>query len=135
MSRLAKLVTMMTFEMMMPLETFKALVMPIRRMLTFVTVTTFATIKTLLMLLTFSVTRFGEISPLWQRFTSNRQFFDRLPVIWQICDIIGLICIAANGRILKNNLVTLATLESTMLALSSDLLISVPTAMIYMTTT
>ena len=135
MSRLAKLVTMMTFEMMMPLETFKALVMPIRRMLTFVTVTMFATIKTLLMLLTFSVTRFGEISPLWQRFTSNRQFFDRLPVIWQICDIIGLICIAANGRILKNNLVTLATLESMMLALSSDLLISVPTAMIYMTTT
>ena len=134
MSRLAKLVTMMTFEMMMPLETFKALVMPIRRMLTFVTVTTFATIKTLLMLLTFSVTRFGEISPLWQKFTSNRQFFDRLPVIWQICDI-GLICIAANGRILKNNLVTLATLESMMLALSSDLLISVPTAMIYMTTT
>ena len=59
MSRLAKFVTMMTFEMMMPLETFKALVMPIRRMLTFVTVTTFATIKTLLMLLTFSVTRFG----------------------------------------------------------------------------
>ena len=135
MSRLAKLVTMMTFEMMMPLETFKALVMPIRRMSTFVTVTTFATIKTLLMLLTFSVTRFGEISPLWQKFTSNRQFFDRLPVIWQICDIIGLICIAANGRILKNNLVTLATLESMMLALSSDLLISVPTAMIYMTTT
>ena len=135
MSRLAKPVTMMTFEMMMPLETFKALVMPIRRMLTFVTVTTFATIKTLLMLLTFSVTRFGEISPLWQRFTSNRQFFDRLPVIWQIFDIIGLICIAANGRILKNNLVTLATLESMMLALSSDLLISVPTAMIYMTTT
>ena len=135
MSRLAKPVTMMTFEMMMPLETFKALVMPIRRMLTFVTVTTFATIKTLLMLLTFSVTRFGEISPLWQKFTSNRHFFDRLPVIWQICDIIGLICIAANGRILKNKLVTLATLESMMLALSSDLLISVPTAMIYMTTT
>ena len=41
-----------------------------------------------------SVTRLGEISPLWQKFTS----------LWQICDIIGLIFIIANGQILKNNL-------------------------------
>ena len=41
-----------------------------------------------------SVTRFGEILPLWQNFTS----------LWQNCDIIGLMFIVSNGQILKNNL-------------------------------
>ena len=30
-----------------------------------------------------SVTRFGEISPLWQKFTSLWQFLDSLFLIWQ----------------------------------------------------
>ena len=30
-----------------------------------------------------SVTRFGKILPLWQRFTSIWQFFDSLFLIWQ----------------------------------------------------
>ena len=47
----------------------------------------------------FSVTRFGEISPLWQKYKS-------IQVFGQICDIIGLIIIVANGQILKNNLTT-----------------------------
>ena len=51
-----------------------------------------------------SVNRFGEISPLWQKFTSFGQFFDGLFLIWQICDIFGLIFIVANGQILKDNI-------------------------------
>ena len=58
-----------------------------------------------------SVTRFGEILPLWQKFTSIWQIFDSLflfgkmlSTLWQMCDIIGLIFIGANGHILKNNL-------------------------------
>ena len=31
----------------------------------------------------FSVTRFGEISPLWQNFTSLREILDGLFLIWQ----------------------------------------------------
>ena len=58
---------------------------------------------------TSSVTRFGEISPLWQKFTSRWQIFDCSFLIWkmlsllsQICDIIGLVFFVANGQILKN---------------------------------
>ena len=59
-----------------------------------------------------SVTRFGEISPLWQNFTILWQISDSLFCIWQsllsllwkIWYIIGLILIVANGQILKNNL-------------------------------
>ena len=39
-----------------------------------------------------SVTRFGEISPLWLEFTSLCKIFDGLFIIWllwQICDILG----------------------------------------------
>ena len=57
------------------------------------------------------MTRFGEILSLWQKFANICQIFDSLRLIWQmmsillhICDIIGLIFIAANGQILKNNL-------------------------------
>ena len=57
------------------------------------------------------MTRFGEISPLWQKFISVWQIFDiyylfskLLSLLWQICYIIGLIFIAANGQILKSNL-------------------------------
>ena len=53
-----------------------------------------------------SVTRFGEISPLWQKLTSLWQIFDSLFLswLWLICDIIGPIFIIAKGQILKNNL-------------------------------
>ena len=56
-----------------------------------------------------SVTRFGKISPLSQRFTTLWQICDglfgkMLSLLWQICDIFGLIFIVANGLILKNNL-------------------------------
>ena len=44
-----------------------------------------------------SVTRFGEISPFWQKFTNLWQIFDGLFFTWQIYDIFGLIVIAANG--------------------------------------
>ena len=60
--------------------------------------------------ITVSVTRFCEISPLWQKFTSCWQIFmvyflfgKMLSLLWQICDIIGLIFILATGQILKNN--------------------------------
>ena len=33
-----------------------------------------------------SVIRFGEISPLWQKFTSLWQIFDSLLLIWQIAE-------------------------------------------------
>ena len=33
-----------------------------------------------------SVTRFGEISPLWQKFTNLWQIFDGLFFTWQIAD-------------------------------------------------
>ena len=59
-----------------------------------------------------SVTRFGEISPLWKQFTS------RLGIFWRFISylakirayfgnfltLLGLIFIIANGQILKNNL-------------------------------
>ena len=55
-----------------------------------------------------SVTRFGEISPLWQNFTSLWQIVDSLFLIWhmlilfgRIGYIIGLIFIVANSQILK----------------------------------
>ena len=58
-----------------------------------------------------SMTRFGEILPLWQKFTSLWQKFDSLflfgkmlSLLWQICDIVGLIFSVANGQIFKNNL-------------------------------
>ena len=58
-----------------------------------------------------SVTRFGEILPLWQKFVFFGNFltvyfvFGKILMwLWQICDIIGLICIVANDQILKNNL-------------------------------
>ena len=58
-----------------------------------------------------SVTRFGDISPIWQNFTSLWQSFNSLFLIWkmmgvlrQIWNIIWLIFIVANGQLLKNNL-------------------------------
>ena len=54
-----------------------------------------------------SVTRFGEILPLWQKFTILTVYFlfgKMLCLLWQICDIIVLIFIAANGQIWNNNL-------------------------------
>ena len=58
-----------------------------------------------------TVTRFGKISPLWQKFTGSWQiltvyflFGKMLSLLWQICDIIGLTFIVANGQTLKNNL-------------------------------
>ena len=43
----------------------------------------------------------------FQKSTSLWQIFDGLFIIlWQICDIIGLILIVTNGQILKNNLTT-----------------------------
>ena len=58
-----------------------------------------------------SVTRFGEISKLLQKFTSLCQiltvyflFVKMISLLWQICDIIGLYFIVANGLILTNNL-------------------------------
>ena len=60
---------------------------------------------------TTSVTRFGKISPLWQKNTSLWQIFYFSFLIWQnaestlqICDIIGLVFIVANGQIFKNKL-------------------------------
>ena len=57
------------------------------------------------------MTRFGEISKLLQKFTSLCQiltvyflFVKMISLLWQICDIIGLYFIVANGQILKNNL-------------------------------
>ena len=61
-----------------------------------------------------SVTRFGEILQLWQKFTSLWQFFDGLFLTWQNAEptLANLwhywaIFIVANGQILKHNLVTL----------------------------
>ena len=58
-----------------------------------------------------SVTRFCEISPLMQKFTSLWQiltvyfvFYKILRLLWHICDIIRLIFNAANGQTLKNDL-------------------------------
>ena len=59
-----------------------------------------------------SVTRFGEISPLWQKFSSAWLIFDGLSLICQnskptlanLFHYFGLIFIAANGPILKYNL-------------------------------
>ena len=57
------------------------------------------------------VTRFGKILPLWQKFKSLWQFLTAyflfgkvLNLLWQICEIVGLIFIFANGQMLKNNL-------------------------------
>ena len=57
------------------------------------------------------VTRFGKISPIGQNFSSLAKFLTvhfpfgkMLSLLWQICDIIGLVFIFANGQILKNNL-------------------------------
>ena len=59
-----------------------------------------------------SVTRLGEISPLWQKNESPWQMFEglfliwqMLSLLWQICYIIGLIFIAVVGQILKYNLI------------------------------
>ena len=56
-----------------------------------------------------SVTRFGKILPLCQiafgKFLTVYFIFGKmLSLLWQICDIIGLISIVANGQTLKNNL-------------------------------
>ena len=49
-----------------------------------------------------SVTRCGEILPLWQRFLMVYFLFSQMIcLLWRICDIIGLIFIVANGRTLK----------------------------------
>ena len=57
------------------------------------------------------VTRFGEISPVWQKFISLRKkmtvyflFGKILSLLWQIWDIVGLIFSVANGQIFKNDL-------------------------------
>ena len=57
------------------------------------------------------MTRFGEISPLLQKFASLWQIFDSLFPIWQnaestlaIFDIIGEIFIAENGQIMKTTI-------------------------------
>ena len=57
------------------------------------------------------MTRFEEILPLWQKFTSIWQIFrvnflfgKMLSLLQQFCDIIGLIFIVANSQILKSNL-------------------------------
>ena len=42
-----------------------------------------------------SVTRFSEILPLWQFFSSFFLFYKMLNLLWKICDIIGLIFIVA----------------------------------------
>ena len=62
-------------------------------------------------LLAYSVTRFGEILPLWQKFISLWHFlmvyflFVKMQsLLWQICHIIGKIFSVANDQILKNDL-------------------------------
>ena len=52
------------------------------------------------------MTRFGEISPpVIGKFIMVYFIFGKmLSILWQICDIIGLIPTAANGQMLKNNL-------------------------------
>ena len=47
---------------------------------------------------------FGKSLQINQFFTVYFWFGKMLSLIWQICDIIGLIFIVANGQILKNNL-------------------------------
>ena len=52
-----------------------------------------------------SVTRFGECLQVLGKFLAVRFLFGKmLSLLWQKCDIIGLIFIASNGQILKNNL-------------------------------
>ena len=59
-----------------------------------------------------SVTRFGEIMPIWQNFTSLWQFFNSLFLILKndgrtlanLEHINWLIFFVANGQLLKNNL-------------------------------
>ena len=57
---------------------------------------------------TCSVTRFGKILPLWQKFSSIWQIFNGLFLIWQNAEptlaIFGQFFIVSNGQILKNNL-------------------------------
>ena len=54
----------------------------------------------------FSVTRFGESSRAFGKFLTVYFLFGKLlSLLWQICDIIGLIFVDANGHILKNNLI------------------------------
>ena len=59
-----------------------------------------------------SVTRFGEISPLWQKVTSLWQNFDGLFLISQNAEPALAIFSVANGQILKNNLVTLKEMKA-----------------------
>ena len=60
---------------------------------------------------------FYKCDQIWQNFATSAKVYvfgkfstvyficgKILSLIWQICDIIGLICILANGQILKNNL-------------------------------
>ena len=47
------------------------------------------------------VTRFGEISPLWNFLDVLWQFVKGIFTIWQICYALGLIFIVANGQISK----------------------------------
>ena len=52
-----------------------------------------------------SVTRFGKKLQVFGKFLSVYFIFDKmLSLLWQICDILGLIFNFANGQILKNNL-------------------------------
>ena len=53
----------------------------------------------------YSVTGFGETLQIVGNFLPvHFQFGKILTLLWQICDIIGLVFIAANGQVLKNNL-------------------------------
>ena len=63
------------------------------------------------LLLSISVTEFGEILLLCQNFTSIRQFLSvyflfgkMLRLLWRICYIVGLIFIVENGQIVKNSI-------------------------------
>ena len=78
-----------------------------------------------------SVTRFGEISSLWQNFTSFWQiltvyflFGKILSLLWKIWYTVGLIFIVANAKILKNNLIIwshcLLPQQSTLLLFETD---------------
>ena len=54
-----------------------------------------------------SVTRFGEISPFWQKIQVFDGFFifgKIANLLWQIYYITGLVFIVANGHIIKHNL-------------------------------
>ena len=64
-------------------------------------------------MVTFRVTRFGEISPLWQNFESLWQLFDKLFSIlpnFETMLVIGKILYVKNGQVLKKYYTHLVTL-------------------------